>query len=55
MEELEMLPKIGPAMARRIIEYRETHGPFTIPRDIIKVKGIGEKTYFKLKDLITVK
>jgi competence protein ComEA len=55
LEELQALPKIGPAMARRIIEYRQTNGPFRTAREIVKVRGIGEKTFQKLQDLITVK
>jgi len=52
--ELQNLPRIGPAMAERIISYRETHGPFQKKEDLMKVKGIGKKTFEKLKDLITL-
>lgn len=52
--ELQNLPRIGPAMAARIISYRETHGPFQKKEDVMKVKGIGKKTFDKLKDLITL-
>lgn len=51
--ELTALPGIGPAKAERIVEYRKMHGDFKSPHDIVKVKGIGEKTYEKLKDYIT--
>ena len=54
LEELQALPKIGPAMARRIVEYRQTNGPFKTATEIKKVRGIGEKTYQKLQDLITI-
>ena len=53
--ELISLPGIGPAYAKRIIEYRETHGEFEKKDDILKIKGIGPKTYAGLKDLVEVK
>jgi competence protein ComEA len=52
--ELEALPGIGTAYARRIIEYREEHGPFTDPAQIKEVRGIGEALYASLSDLLTV-
>ncbi len=54
-EELVKLNGVGSAYADRIIEYREAHGPFEKPEDIMKVKGIGEKTWEANKDVITVK
>lgn len=53
-DELTKLPRIGPAIAQRIINYRTQNGKFTTKEDIQNVKGIGEKTYQKLKDLISV-
>jgi len=50
-EQLEALPEIGPAKAQAIIEGR----PFQKPEDIMKVKGIKEGTFGKIKDYITVK
>jgi competence protein ComEA len=44
VDELVELPRIGPAMAARIIEYRETNGPFTSLDDIDAVSGIGPST-----------
>ena len=52
VEELVKLERIGPAYAEKIIAYRETNGPFEKPEDIIKVKGIGRKTYEANKDRI---
>jgi competence protein ComEA len=54
VEELEGLPKIGPAMARSIVEYREKHGPFKRKEDIMNVPRIGVKTYAKFREFITV-
>jgi len=54
LEELESLPNIGPGIAKRIIEYRNTHGGFQSIEDITKVKGIGPKTFDKIKEMITV-
>ncbi len=52
--ELESLPGIGPTTAQKIIQYRETNGPFVSTQDIINVSGIGPGTYERIKDLITV-
>ena len=54
LEELTTLERIGPKYAQRIIDYRETHGPFEKIEDIMKVKGIGQKTFDANKDVITV-
>jgi len=50
--ELELLPGIGPALAKRILEYRQTHGPFQTIEKIIEVPGIGPVLLEKLRDLI---
>ena len=51
---LETLPRVGPAMAARIIEWRDTNGRFTAVEDLMSVAGVGEKTFEQLKDLVTV-
>ena len=52
--ELEKLPGVGPAMATRILEYRQKSGGFKKIEELMNVKGIGEKSFFKLKSRITV-
>lgn len=51
--ELDALPGIGPALAQRIIEYREEHGAFSCPEDLKNVKGIGDALFEKLRDRVT--
>ncbi len=53
-EEFQTLPGIGPKKAEAFIRYREEHGPFQETSDIMKIHGIGQKTYENLKDKITV-
>ena len=52
--ELDALPGIGEKLAQRIIDYRSANGPFQSVDDLIKVKGIGEKTLEKIKPYATV-
>jgi len=51
-ETLCGLPGIGPVLAARIIQEREQNGPFSYPEDLMAVKGIGQKTLDKLRELI---
>ena len=53
-KELDSLPGVGPAKAQDIISYREENGGFQSIEDIKNVKGIGESSFEKLKDKITV-
>ena len=53
-EQLMTLHNIGDVVADRIIEYRKAH-PFNSPEDIMKVKGVGQKTFESNKDRIVVK
>jgi comEA protein len=53
-EELQKLPGVGPAIAQRILDFRKENGNFKKVEDIMKVRGIGEKVFAKIKDLITV-
>jgi len=52
--QLEALPGIGPATAKRILEYREKNGSFKKIEELMNVTGIGEKSFLRLKPLITV-
>jgi competence protein ComEA len=53
--DLVRLPGIGPVLAKRIVEYRQAHGPFKRLEELRQVKGIGVKTYAKLAPLLVVK
>ena len=52
--ELDALPGIGAAYAQNILDYRRDHGEFKSIEEIMKVKGIGESTFEKIKEYITV-
>ena len=54
LTELQKLPRVGEKVAQRIIDFRKEHGPFNKIEELMKVQGIGEKTFNDLKDLITV-
>lgn len=53
--ELMELPGIGPSKAAAILAYREEAGSFKTPEELTEVTGIGDKTFEKLKELITTK
>jgi competence protein ComEA len=53
--ELETLPGIGKSLAQRIIEHREKYGPFRRPEHLIILRGISDKRFRALRDLVTVK
>jgi competence protein ComEA len=50
--QLALLPRVGPAIAQRIVDYRKQNGPFKKPEDLMLVRGIGEKTYELLKPYV---
>lgn len=52
--ELMELPRVGARTAARILAFRQEHGPFKAPEEIMNIKGIGEKAYLRLKPFITV-
>ena len=53
-EQLDSLPGIGPAVASRIIEYRQKNGPFKKIEDLMNVRGVGEKSFLKIRNRLTV-
>ena len=52
--ELEALPGIGPRTAQLIVEYREEHGGFEKVEDLMNIRGIGERTFLRLRPLVRV-
>ncbi|NMC60449.1 MAG: hypothetical protein GYA51_13850 [Candidatus Methanofastidiosa archaeon] len=54
LEQLMALPGIGEVKAQAIIDYRTKNGPFKSIQEIMNVTGIGEKTFEKIQDMITV-
>jgi competence protein ComEA len=54
VDQLDDLPGVGRATAQRIVEFRQKNGGFKKIEELMNVKGIGEKSFLKLKTLITV-
>ncbi|MGD8199849.1 helix-hairpin-helix domain-containing protein [Ornithinimicrobium sp. W1679] len=52
--ELEELPGVGPVTAGRILAWRDEHGAFTVPEELLEVSGIGERTFEQLQPHVTV-
>jgi len=55
LDDLQKLDGIGPAIAQRIIDYRESIGGFEYTYQLLDVSGIGEKMYERIKDKITIR
>jgi competence protein ComEA len=53
-EQLETLPRVGPALAQRILDWREANGRFSAIEDLMSVTGIGDKTFEGMRELVTV-
>ena len=52
--DLEKLPGVGAATAKQILEYRQKNNGFKKVEELMNIKGIGEKSFLKLKPLVTV-
>ncbi|MEM8964334.1 MAG: helix-hairpin-helix domain-containing protein, partial [Acidobacteriota bacterium] len=53
--QLTYLPRVGPALAGRIVDFREQNGAFEAPEDLMLIRGIGEKTFKLMEPHIVVK
>jgi len=54
VQELQLLPRVGPALAQRIVDFRSANGPFKAPEELTRVKGIGEKSFAGLAPYVSV-
>jgi comEA protein len=52
LDQLQMLPRVGPALAGRIVDFREANGEFRTVDEIVAVKGIGERSFENLEPFI---
>jgi len=55
LADLDALPGIGPVLAGRIIRYRDRHGPFREPEELLAVTGIGPRLFERLRPLVCVR
>ena len=52
--QLALLPRVGPSLSARIVEFRKENGKFKAPADLMLVRGIGEKTFQLMKPYVVV-
>lgn len=52
--QLALLPRVGPAISGRIVEFREANGEFTAKEDLMLVRGIGERTFLLLEPFVVI-
>jgi len=53
-EQLTAIPGIGQVMAQRIVQFREEQGPFKRVEDLLKIKGIGEKSFQRIRPYVRI-
>ena len=53
-DELQLLPRVGPSLAQRIVDFRETNGLFKETDELVAVRGIGEKSLAAMKPYLSV-
>jgi competence protein ComEA len=54
VSQLALLPRVGPSVAQRIVEFRKENGPFKKPEDLMLVRGVGDKTFELIKPYVAV-
>lgn len=54
VQELQLLPRVGPALAQRIVDFRTANGAFKTPEELVRVKGIGERSFQRLAPYVSV-
>jgi competence ComEA-like helix-hairpin-helix protein len=52
LAQLQLLPRVGPSVAQRIVDFRKQNGPFKKAEDLMLVRGIGEKTFQLLRPYV---
>ena len=53
-EQLMLLPRVGPSVAGRILDFRQQNGKFEKTADLLLIKGIGDKTFALIEPYVTV-
>jgi competence protein ComEA len=53
--QLMLLPRVGPSLAKKIVEYREANGEFKNPDELVLVPGVGDRTYELMEPFVSVK
>lgn len=55
VDQLQLLPRIGPALAQRIVKFRKANGEFKSVDELVAVKGVGERSLERLRPYVTIK
>lgn len=53
-EQIALLPRVGPSIAARVVEFREANGKFAAAEDLMLIRGIGEKTFELLEPYVAL-